>query len=114
MKLSDDLDVSGGVRLTLVGTGRLWQIRAKVSRLAQDGIDPASGRVVLADEALGVDLEQHGNAVPRPRGDLCCGHSSVEPRRHCGVPEVIGPARQRGTGFVGRKRDDGALRQTRQ
>ena len=57
MELSNDHGGSGGVRLTPAVTGRLCQIRAKVSRVAEHGVDPTAGRVLLADEALRVDLQ---------------------------------------------------------
>lgn len=42
---------------------------------AQRGVDPMASRVLLAGEALGVDLEQHGGAVARAtRRPASAGH----------------------------------------
>ena len=63
----------------------------------------ALGDVGLAVDALGVDPEQHVNAVPGPFGDLRGVHSGVEPHRQAGVPEVVHPAGQRGSLFLRRQ-----------
>ena len=52
--------------------------------------DAPPGSVLLAGDALGVDLQQHRDAVAGPLGDLRRGHAGVEPRRHRGVPQVVG------------------------
>jgi hypothetical protein len=55
----------------------------------------AADRVVLAGDALGIDPEQNVHAVTGPRGDLWGRDAAVEPGRHCGVPKVVWPARER-------------------
>jgi hypothetical protein len=45
----------------------------EVSRIAEDGVDPAANGVLLPDEALGVDMEQHGDAVPRQAATCVAG-----------------------------------------
>ena len=56
----------------------------------------ALGFALLPGDALDVDPEEHVNAVTRPLGDLRGGHSRVEPGRHGGVAQVVGPAHERG------------------
>ncbi len=46
--------------------------------------------VGLPVDAVGVDLEQDGDAVTGAAGDLGGGHPRVEPQRDAGVPQVIG------------------------
>jgi hypothetical protein len=50
---------------------------------------------VLAGDAVGIDPQQHVDAVACPFGDLGSGYSFVEPGRYCGVAQVIGSARER-------------------
>ena len=92
-----------------VAAGRAaeWLARVVLSYVANpsdgnDLADPASARrllatyvipgLVLAVDALGVDLEQHVHRVPRPLSDLGRGHARVEPQRHGGVTQVVRPA----------------------
>lgn len=63
-------------------SGGLSPVRLLVHR----SFDTAPGGVFLADDALGVDPQQYGDAVPGPLRYLGCGHAGVEPRRHGGVP----------------------------
>src|ERR1035438_2494841 len=67
------------------------------------------GYLVLAVDALGVDLEQDGDAVPGPLGDLGGRDSPVEPCRDAGVPEVVDALGQRGRIFAGGKCDVACL-----
>ena len=48
--------------------------------------DPLPGGLLLPDDALGVDLVQHTDAVPCPLGYLRRWHTGVEPRRDGGMP----------------------------
>ena len=57
---------------------------------------PSTGRLVLPFDALGVDLEQHVHAVPGPLRDLGRWHSRIEPKRHGGVPQLVGHLAERG------------------
>ncbi len=58
--------------------------------------DAPVGSAGLPVDAVGVDLEQDGDAVPGTAGDLGRGHPRVEPQRDGGVPQVIEVAAQRG------------------
>ena len=49
------------------------------SRCVQGVADALVGADGLAVDAVGVDLEQHGDAVPGAAGDLSGGHPGVEP-----------------------------------
>jgi hypothetical protein len=80
--------LSGRIRLTPVCSGRLCQA-CQSSVPAQCGVDPAAGRVPLAGEALGVDLEQHDDAVAGPLGDLRRRDTRAQPRRHRRMPQVV-------------------------
>jgi len=60
------------------------------SVLAQCRADPALGELALADGALGVDPQQHVDAVPGPSRDLGLVDAAVEPRGQTRVPEVVG------------------------
>ena len=48
--------------------------------------DALVGSGGLAVDAVGVDLEQDGVAVPSAAGDLGGGHPGVQPARHRRVP----------------------------
>jgi hypothetical protein len=61
----------------------------------ESGGDPVIDLSFLSVDAVGVDLEQHGHVVAEPAGDLGGGDAGVEPERGRGVPQVLGPARQR-------------------
>jgi hypothetical protein len=71
-----------------------------MSVLAQGFADPALGELVLADDSLGVDPQQHVDAVPGPFGDLGRVDAAVEPRGQTRVPQVVGPPGQ-GRGLLG-------------
>ena len=58
-------------------------------------MDAAFIELVLAVNALGVDPEQDGDAVPRPLGDLNRRHARAEPGGHACVPEVVDASRER-------------------
>lgn len=58
---------------------------------AQRVLNAPLGYPVLAVDALGVDLEQYGDAVPGPLGDLGGRDAAVEPggdARMVGFPDV--------------------------
>ena len=57
--------------------------------------DALVGGVGLAVDAVGVDLEQDGDAVAGAARDLGGGDPGVEPQRHGGVAQVVGAAGQR-------------------
>ena len=59
-------------------------------RTAEHRVDPSARGLLLAHEALGVDLEQDGEAVAGPLGNLSGEHTGIEPRRHRGVPARAG------------------------
>src|ERR1039457_7006838 len=64
----------------------------------------------LAVDAVGVDLEQDGDAVAGASGDFGGGDPGVEPQGYGGVPEVVGAAGRRGCLLGGGERDGaGAL-----
>jgi len=63
---------------------------ARISVLPERVADPALGELVLADDALGVDPQQHLDAVPGPFGDLGRVYAAVQPGGQAGVPEVVG------------------------
>jgi hypothetical protein len=76
--------------------GRCAQYVVKLA-LAQGLADATLGELVLADDVLGVDPEQHVHAVPGPFGDLGRVDAAVEPRGQAGMPQVVGsPGRGRG------------------
>jgi hypothetical protein len=62
----------------------------------EGSFDLPVGDVVLAVDAVGVDGEQHGDAVPGPSGDLGGGAAGVQPEGQGGVPQVVGAAGQSG------------------
>jgi hypothetical protein len=66
------------------------QVSAEVGALAwvvsQRLLHPASCHLVMAVEALCIDLEQHLDGVTRPLGYLRCRYSPVEPGGHTCVP----------------------------
>jgi hypothetical protein len=65
--------------------------------LGAEGVgDALVGGVSLCVDAVRVDLEQHGEAVPCTAGDLGGGHPRVEPQRHRRMPQVIRAAAERG------------------
>jgi hypothetical protein len=55
------------------------------------------GGVGLPVDAVGVDLEQDGDAVPGAAGGLGRGYPGVEPQRDRRVAQVVGSAAKRGT-----------------
>ena len=57
--------------------------------------DALVGRSGLAVDAVGIDLQQDGDAVTGAAGDLRGGHPGVEPQGNGGVPQVIRAACQR-------------------
>ena len=75
-----------------------------LSILAQGFADAALGELVLAHYALGVDPQQHVDAVPGPFGDLGRVDAAVQPRGEAGVPEVVGPPGER-RGLLRRRED---------
>src|SRR5690242_8004533 len=76
--------------------------------LAAEGtVDALVGGVGLAVDAVGVDLEQDGDAVPGAAGDLCSGHARIQGQGHTGVPQVVGPGGERG-GVLGGSQRGGA------
>jgi hypothetical protein len=74
-------------RSTIPGAFRIFPVDA------ERVLDPSPGRLVLAVDALRVDLQQHVNAVARPLGNLRRRHSSVESGRDRRVAELIGQRR---------------------
>src|SRR5215813_10409194 len=60
----------------------------------QGGSDTALGDLVLAVEALGIDAEQHLDAMARPLCHLGCGHSPVEPSGQACVAKVVRSTRK--------------------
>src|SRR4051812_25198708 len=95
MRSSAGRPVSGGVRLSPTRGGWLCRIRAEGSVVPERLDDPSLREGVLPREACGVDAQEDFHAVSGPLGYLRRGHSPVEPRRDAGVPEVIGPLRER-------------------
>ena len=57
--------------------------------------DALVGGISLPIDAVGVDLQQDGDAVPGPAGDLSRGDPGVQPQRHRRVPQVIRAAAER-------------------
>jgi hypothetical protein len=47
--------------------------------IAERFVDAPPGDRILAVDALGVDLEQYGDAVSSPLGHLGRGHTAVKP-----------------------------------
>jgi hypothetical protein len=60
-----------------------------VSVLAQRFADPALDELVLAHDALGVDPQLNGHAVPSPLRHLGGVDAAIQPRRQAGMPKVI-------------------------
>src|ERR1022692_1887095 len=71
-----------------------------IVRVVEGAVDAGVGGVGLAVDAVGVDLEQDGDAVPGAAGDLGGGHPGIEPHGDGGVAEVVGAAGERG-GLLG-------------
>src|SRR6266567_157807 len=67
-----------------------------MSVLAKRLEDPALGKLVLAYDALGVDPQQHVDAVPGPLGHLGRVDAAVEPCGQASVPKVVRPPSERG------------------
>jgi hypothetical protein len=63
--------------------------------LVEGVADALVGGGGLAVDAVGVDLEQDGDAVAGAAGDLGGGHAGVQPQGHGGVAQVVGSAGQR-------------------
>ena len=59
--------------------------------------------VGLPVDAVSVDLQQDGDAVPGAADDLGRGHSGVQPQRHRRVPQVVGKPAERGVLLGGRE-----------
>src|ERR1700730_12070785 len=59
-------------------------------------LDLPVGDVVLAVDAVGVDGEQHGDAVPGPLRDLGGGGGGVQPEGQGGMPQVVRAAGEGG------------------
>jgi hypothetical protein len=57
---------------------------------AEGAADGLVDSVVLAVDAVGVDLEQDGDAVPSAPSGLGCRDIGVEPQRDGGVAQVVG------------------------
>src|SRR5271165_5279602 len=75
---------------------------------AAEGVgDALVGGVGLSVDAVGVDLEQDGDAVPGAAGDFGGGDAGVQPQGHGGVAQVVGAAGQRG-GVLGGGEGGGA------
>jgi hypothetical protein len=64
-------------------------IKAGMSVLAQRFTDPSLSELVLAHDALGVDPQQHVDAVPGPLRHLGGIDAAVEPRGQAGMPKVV-------------------------
>jgi hypothetical protein len=58
--------------------------------------DALVGGVSMAVDAVGVDREQDGDAVPSAVGDFGSGYARVQGQGHADVVQVVGPADQRG------------------
>ena len=65
---------------------------------AQGVLDQPVGDLVLAVDAVGVDGQQHGDAVPGAGGDLGGRGAGVQPEGQGGVAQVVGTAGQPGGG----------------
>lgn len=92
--------VSGGVRLTPAIYGCPRHIRGKVSVGfgvvgLQRFLDATPGGIFLSGNALGIDAEEHFDALPSPFGDLGGRHTGVELGGDAGVAEVVGPPGER-------------------
>jgi len=70
-------------------------------RAAQGISDAFVDGVGLPVDAVGVDLEQDGDAMPGAVGDFSGGYPGVEPQRDGGVAQVVGAAGQRGGCWAG-------------
>ncbi len=62
----------------------------------EGSFDLPVGDVVLAVDAVGVDGEQGGDAVPGPPRDLGGGGVGVQPQGQGGMPQVVGAAGESG------------------
>jgi hypothetical protein len=79
---------------------RPWPGLPRLARVAQGVFDAPLGYMVVPVDALGVDLEQDGDAVPGPLGDLGGRDAPVKPGRDTRVPEVVDALGQRGRVFT--------------
>jgi fermentation-respiration switch protein FrsA (DUF1100 family) len=82
--------------------------------LAAQGVGDAlvGGGLATAD-AVGVDLEQDGDAVLGAAGDLGGGNSRVQGQGHVGAPKFVGPPGLRGVVLGGVSASAWASAQTR-
>jgi len=55
----------------------------------EGSFDLPVGDVILAVDAVRVDGEQHGNAVPGPLRDLGGGGTGVQPEGQGGVSQIV-------------------------
>ena len=81
--------------------------------LVAEGVGDALVDIVsLAVDAVGIDLQQDGDAVSGAAGDFGGGYSGVEPEGHGGVAEVVGAAGEGGGVLGGGERGGAGGRQT--
>ena len=72
---------------------------------ADEGVgDALVGGVGLAVDAVGVDLEQDGDAVPSAAGDLGGEHAGVQRQGRGAVRQVVGPPGEQGGVLGGNSR----------
>ncbi len=64
------------------------------SRVTQGRVYAGVGDVVTVVEALGIDPEQHFDAVPGAFGDPRRGHPRAQPQRYSRVAQVVGASGQ--------------------
>ena len=63
---------------------------SRVTRCSQKGsVDPHARCALAAVNAVGVDLQQDLEAMPRPLGHLCGADAGIEPSADSGVSQVV-------------------------
>jgi hypothetical protein len=63
-----------------------------VTAVVEGVADALVGGTGLAADAVGVDLEQDGDAAARAARDLGSGHVGAQPQGFGGVPQIVGAA----------------------
>ena len=94
-------DLSEASRRSVLRTVSLF---GGVTLLSQTLQDPVVHPLLLAVDALGVDLEQHVDRVAGACRHFRCGHTGVEPLGHACVPQVVRPEGEHRRDLFGQER----------
>jgi hypothetical protein len=67
-------------------------VRSVTAGFVEGVADALVGGTGLAADAVGLDLEQDGDAAARAARDLGSGHVGAQPQGFGGVPQIVGAA----------------------